>query len=236
MKLMSLPFKLYRIQQIDSQIDQHRARLQEIEAAISHDQALADARLQNEFAQGELTDALKSLKRAEDEVRTQRIKIEQSESTLYGGRVRNPKELQDLQKEVAALKRYMSVLEDRQLETMIVFEEKELAQSQTGEQLQQAVEQNRVNNLALTAEKQTLLHELERLSQDRNAAVIGLAPDEIATYESLRQSRRGLAVAKVVGASCAACGTQLSAALLHASRSQTQLSRCSTCGRILYTG
>jgi predicted nucleic acid-binding Zn-ribbon protein len=57
--------------------------------------------------------AQNTLKHAEAEVGRQKVKIEQSESNLYSGNVKNPKELQDLQNEIAALKRYLITLEDR---------------------------------------------------------------------------------------------------------------------------
>jgi hypothetical protein len=233
---MSLPFILYRVQQADSQIDQHRLRLQEIEVALSQDEELAQARLEENQAQHALAEAQKNLRKAEEEVASQRIKIEQTEAALYGGRVRSPKELQDLQKEAAALKRYLVVLEDRQIESMIIFEEMESVYQQAADHLREASERNQSNNQLLISEKNNLILEIGRLTQERDAASQGLAAEQINTYQNLRQSRRGVAVSRVINGNCSACGTHLSAALLHASRSQTQLTRCSTCGRILYIG
>lgn len=233
---MSLPFILYRVQQADSQIDQHHLRLQEIEVALSQDEELAQARLEESQAQHALAEAQNNLRKAEEEVASQRIKIEQTEAALYGGRVRNPKELQDLQKEAAALKRYLVVLEDRQIETMILFEEMESTYQKAADHLREASERNQSNNQLLISEKNNLILEIERLTQERDAASQGLAAEQMNTYQSLRQSRRGVAVSRVLNGNCSACGTHLSAALLHASRSQTQLTRCSTCGRILYIG
>ena len=42
--------------------------------------------------------------KSEDEAQSQQIKIQQAELSLYGGLVRNPKELQDLQADIASLK------------------------------------------------------------------------------------------------------------------------------------
>lgn len=233
---MSLPFILYRVQQIDSQIDQHHLRIQEIDVALNQDEALAQAALLEKQVQQALTEARRNLHRAEEEVASQRIKIEQTESALYGGRVRNPKELQDLQKEAAALKRYMAILEDRQLEAMIIFEETESTYHQAADNLREASERNQSKNQSLISERHDLNLEIQRLKQERDAASQGLAAEQLAIYENLRQSRRGVAVSRVSNGNCSACGTQLSAALLHASRSQVQLTRCSTCGRILFIG
>ncbi len=233
---MSLPFILYRVQQADSQIDHHRLRLQEIDVALNQDEELTRARLEENKAQQTLAEARKNLRKAEEEVTSQRIKIEQTEAALYGGRVRNPKELQDLQKEAVALKKYLAVLEDRQLEAMIIYEEMESNYHQAAENLREATQRNQSNNQLLILERNKLVQEIERLTQERDAASQGLAAEQMQIYLSLRQSRRGVAVSKVINGNCSACGTQLSAALLHASRSQNQLTRCSTCGRILYIG
>jgi uncharacterized pyridoxal phosphate-containing UPF0001 family protein len=56
------------------------------------------------------------LKQTEADVEKQRIKIEQTESSLYGGRVQNPKELQDLQNiEVVGLMTMAPLTDDGQL-------------------------------------------------------------------------------------------------------------------------
>src|SRR5512146_2214181 len=112
-------FKLYRLQQIDSQLDQAHARLKQIEAILSNNEAVRQAQERTEAAAAQLEQERKALRKAEEIVQAQRLKIEQTESTLYGGKVRSPKELQDMQNETVSLKRYLSVLEDRQLEAML---------------------------------------------------------------------------------------------------------------------
>ena len=108
---MSRSQALYHLQQIDSKMDQaHNANLRKATALANK-------------AQKALESAQKAQKQAETKVNDQRIKIEQSEAILYGGSVRNPKELQDLQSEVAALKRFLETLEERQLETMLAVDE-----------------------------------------------------------------------------------------------------------------
>lgn len=59
-----------------------------------------------EASQADLHNTRHDLKTAEAEAEAQKIKIEQTEASLYGGSVHNPKELQDLQREVASLKKH----------------------------------------------------------------------------------------------------------------------------------
>jgi predicted nucleic acid-binding Zn-ribbon protein len=233
---MSQTFKLYRLQQLDSQLDRIHARLGQIEVALSEDQAVKEAQKSLDQASRQLEAQRKSLRQAEEQVREQRLKIEQTESTLYSGKVRNPKELQDLQNETAALKRYRSTLEDRQIEIMIAVEEAEASQQETRRALEQEQAQFQQKSAELTHEQENLEVELARLETEREAAARSIEAADLALYNQLRQQRRGIAVAKVSDNACSACGSTLNASLLHAARSPSQIVRCDACGRILYGG
>lgn len=233
---MSQTFKLFRLQQFDSQLDRIKARLKTIEAALAEDEAYLRAQQAFEGATTAMENARKTLKRAEAESNDQRLKIEQTEATLYGGKVRNPKELQDLQNEVAALKRFRSVLDDRQLEAMMALEEAEGERERLQAELSTAKQEFDLKNSSLTDERSTLIAEAAQLEAERQAAASTITPADLALYEQLRLSRRGIAVAKLSDRSCAACGGMLNATLLQSARSPSQLTRCSSCGRILYGG
>jgi predicted nucleic acid-binding Zn-ribbon protein len=233
---MSQTFKLYRLQQLDSQLDRIHNRLRQIEAALNEDQAVKEAQENLDQASRQLEAQRKSLRKVEELVREQRLKIEQTESTLYSGKVRNPKELQDLQNETAALKRYRSTLEDRQLDVMIAVEEAEAGQQETQLALEKEQAQFEQKSAELTQEQGNLKAELARLETEREAAARSIEAADLALYNQLRQQRRGIAVAKVSDNACSACGSTLSASLLHAARSPSQIVRCDACGRILYSG
>jgi uncharacterized protein len=231
---MSQTFKLFRLQQIDSQLDQIAARLRQIEIAMDQDEALRMASQRADSAERILGEVSKELRKAEEEVQTQRIKIEETEASLYGGRIRNPKELQDLQNEAAALKRYLSVLEDRQLDAMLAVEEAEREVAETRSELERVQGETERENASLVAEQRVLQRDFARQSAERQAAASNIPADQLALYEQLRQSRNGVAVAKVVDRACSACGTTHTPGLLQAARSPHQITRCTTCGRILY--
>jgi hypothetical protein len=231
---MSQPFKLFRLQQIDNQIDKARARLREIEIELQENSELREANLRLEHARQQTQETEKKLHKAEADVLAQRIKIEQTEAALYSGKVRNPKELQDLQHESAALKRFHSTLEDRQIEIMLTLEEVE-AEMQSSLSHQQNIQSKYTNkNASLLEEQAALLRDIEREENERRAAIEGIPPSDLQIYQQLRQQRRGIAVAKVVDRTCSACGSTLNTGLLSAAHSPNQLTRCDTCGRILY--
>ena len=233
---MSQPFKLFRLQQVDSQLDQARGRLRDIEAILSDHAALRQAKEKCDHAETELKRAQRELRQAEQLVQAQQMKIEQTEASLYGGKIRNPKELQDLQKEAVSLKNYKITLEDRQLDSMLAVEEAETLLLAAQQELTAVRSQMETQQSSLRAEQANLLNRVNELETERQAVISTIEAPDIQLYELLRQQRRGVAVAKISDNPCSACGSTLTPAQIQAAHSSTQISRCSFCGRILYAG
>lgn len=231
---MSAALGLYRLQQVDTQIDQIQARLKAIRETLENDLEMQSATQQFTEADNTYKDAQRVLKQSEVEVEKQRIKIEQTEASLYGGRVHNPKELQDLQKDVASLKRYLETLEERELDAMMVVETSE-KQSQSARVQLEDVRASKGDQIQkLTAESEALHKNLERLNTERQAVIRDIAQQAISTYDQLRRQRRGIAVVTLTDAACAACGTTLTPSQQQTARTTSQLFHCPSCGRILF--
>ncbi len=231
---MSAALGLYRLQQVDSQIDQIQARLRSIQQTLESDITLRTA---NEYFAA-VTDKHKNaerlLKLSETEVEKQRIKIEQTEASLYGGKVQNPKELQDLQKDVSSLKRHLETLEERQLEAMITAEATEIELQTAQTDLERVQANLKEQNKDLTGESEALRKNLERLNSERQAVVTDIAGQALGVYDQLRKQKRGIAITTIADSSCEACGTTLTPSQQQSARSTSQLFYCPTCGRILY--
>jgi predicted nucleic acid-binding Zn-ribbon protein len=233
---MSQPFKLYRLQQIDSQIDQLQARLHETEIALNNFKEVQRAEAAKSEMEHALQKAKKNLRIIEEEVKAVEIKLEQTESTLYGGKVRNPKELQDLQKENTVLKRQIDTMEDHQLEEMLAVEEAEKKYQQSVFFFQEVNRKDALQKASLAQAQENQVKDLGRLEDERRATVSTIPPEDLQIYEQIRKQKRGVAVSKVSDNSCSACGSTLTPSQIQAASSPNQLSRCSFCGRILYTG
>jgi predicted nucleic acid-binding Zn-ribbon protein len=231
---MSAALGLYRLQQVDSQIDQIQARLKVIQQTLENDLALRTASEHCAAAEAKHKDAERALKLSESEVEKQRIKIEQTESSLYGGRVQNPKELQDLQKDIVSLKRHLATLEERELEAMIAAEDSEKELQAAKANLERVQSNLKEQNRDLSQESETLYRDLERRSSERQAVVTDIAIQALNVYDQLRKQKRGIAVTTVTDRSCEACGTTLTPSQEQTARSTSHLFPCPTCGRILY--
>ncbi len=231
---MSAALGLYRLQQVDSRIDQIQARLRAIQQTIENDLELRSALERLEATDNKSREAERTLKLSETEVEKQRIKIEQTEASLYGGKVHNPKELQDLQKDIASLKRHLETLEERELEAMLSAEniEKELQAAKTD--LERVQANLKEQNQDLTRESDMLRKDLEGLKAEQQAIITDIAVQALNAYEQLRKQKRGIAVTTVTDSSCEACGTTITPSQQQSARSTSQLFHCPTCGRILY--
>jgi uncharacterized protein len=227
---------LYRLQQIDTSLDQARSRLSEIDRILSDDTVMRAAEAEAAATEAELRQAGKELKEIEFTVQEQRTRIEQDESTLYSGRIRNPKELQDLQNEVSSLKRYLEVLEERLLETMLFVEEKEGMHNQTSQAVNQVRGRFEEQHAHLRAERSKLIQTIERLEVERQAAAGSIPPDDQALYEQLRKIRQGIAISRIIDRSCASCGSTLTPGVVQSASTPSHIVRCPSCGRILFPG
>jgi len=231
---MNQTLSLYRLQQIDLQIDRLQARLQSIQEILDNDAELRQLNEQVSALQAQSDLAEQALMQAEGNVHDQLIKIEQTQSSLYGEKSHSPKELQDLQNDLASLKRHLVVLEDLQIEAMIASETTETDLKSVQENLLVGQGGRAEKNKSLLVEQSALKIDLDRFFVERNAVEGTIPPTELTLYDQLRQQRRGIAVAVIGDKSCGACGSTLSLAQIQSARSSGQMTLCPSCGRILY--
>jgi len=97
-------FYLYQLQKLDRQLEQIQTRNLQIQQILDNNQAVQAAQNEYEASIGELNRLSSDLSDLEMRSKEKRVKIELSESSLYGGSVKNPRELSDLQQEIASLK------------------------------------------------------------------------------------------------------------------------------------
>lgn len=233
---MSRAFNLFRLQQVDTQFDLANKRLREIEAILNDDAALRKAQEAVAATTKQLDGAKKELRRAEENTKAQRLKVKNTNEKLYGGKIRNPKELQDLQMESEALSRYLEVLEERQLEAMLAVDEFDAVYQSAEQQLQEVRARQIESHAALNGEKSQLTSQVKQLYFERQMVAKPIDPDDLSQYDNLRKRRVGIAVAKVADKSCSACGTLLNTSLFQTALSPVDLTHCDNCGRILYAG
>ena len=233
---MSRASSLYRLQELDLELDRAHARIDEIETELEDDEKLREASERVHALEEKLSEARTANLSAEHAVATQQEKIRSSEKALYGGSVTNPKELQDLQMELESLKRYLETLEDRLLEAMLELEEAQTHFDKASQALD-GLQAERIQSTAqLRGELSSLKEDLERLAMERQTALGDVDEKDLKSYENLRERLGGHAVVLVKGGSCSACGVDLAHSQQQEVRNSEEPFRCPQCNRFLYAG
>jgi hypothetical protein len=227
---------LHRLQRIDSQIDQTDARLAEIERLFAEDERVRAAKQLADEARRALEKARLALRSIEHSVSEVRIKMEQSESALYSGTIKNPKELQDLQREITSLKDRLAQLEEQQLDAMIVQEECETNERFMQADLVRAQAQSVEQKAGLAGERSLMQKNRQRWEAERAAAIPTVLPQFLEVYQRLREQKKGLAVSVVEDNTCGVCGSEIRPAESQSARLSSNLLFCNSCGRILFDG
>ncbi len=109
-------FHLYQLQKLDIGITNLIHQISVIKSKINDRSFLQSVEMELNQATNNLIEEQLESDAIEAKLSTKRIKLAQSESSLYSGKIQNPKELQDLQVEITSLKKAISILEDSQIE------------------------------------------------------------------------------------------------------------------------
>lgn len=231
---MGHTLQLYQLQSLDSEIDQANQQLAEIVAKLGESETLKDARAGVEVATKDLRQAQTTMQDLDLEVKSLAEKITSEEKKLYSGTVLNAKEAANLQDEVASLKRRHIEREEHLLEAMLVVEESELALDNGQTELAR-IEAEWVTGQDHLKQKQSALKsKLEELMERRPTVADAVDKDALREYENLRPKKAGRAIVGVKNSVCQGCGMTLSNSRVQRARAGTELTYCSTCGRILY--
>jgi len=204
--------RLLDLQALDSALDRlaHRRRtlpeLAEIERLDALVDGLRDGIVRAETELSDLAREQEKFEREIDQVRTRKAR---DEERLASGAITNPKQLQDMEHEVATLTRRQSDLEDSELEVM---EKVETVQAQLDELTgrrdahlsdRAAAEERRDASLAEIAA------EVERTTAERAELAATFPADLLALYEKIRANEGGIGAGAIERGRCGGCRLDL---------------------------
>ncbi len=231
---MNTGFQLFQLQEIDSAIDKAQKRIDEITHLIENDKTTATARKNVENCEKLFIKEKNEFEILNSDIQSRKNKKAQSESSLYSGTISNPKELQDLQKEIGYLTAMIAEMEDQLFQKMIILEKAESNFNEAKSQLKIALSEFETRKSLLIGEMNQLESSVKSQQNQRLSITTQIDQQAIGTYQSLRKSKNGIAIARLDDDTCSACGTSLNASQRQQSRSPGTLFFCPSCGRIIY--
>lgn len=221
------------LQNLDLELDTGQHRVSEITASLGETEVLRQARQAVKAAEDTHRSWLTLVRDLELEIEGLSARISASENRLYSGSVTNPKELSDMQEELASLRRRCADLEDELLEAMVHSEDAEAELKTCRQTLVDIEAQWHSNQKALTDELSELETRLESARQEREQLRPDIDADDLALYDKLRARHGAVTVTTLRDGVCGFCAVAPSSTKLGRIRSGRELLQCSNCGRIL---
>lgn len=229
---MSLTGQLYKLQQLDLELQRKQQELSEVEHQLSDNKALVVAESKLASQKEQLEDARRKQKSSEWELEDLQEKVRRIDSKLYSGTTKDPKELVNLEKEVKGLKSQIRPKEDALLGLMSQVEEIEARVKTTAEEIERLKREWEQRQETFGQRKSEIEALLARLRGDRNGLAQQIDSEAINTYERIRLTR-GQAVVKVERGKCQGCHITVPTSQWQKAKAG-DLIQCNSCSRILY--
>jgi len=229
---MSVAKQLYQLQEIDLELEANEQALRQIASQLGESQAVVRARTKLASENQRLEELKRQQHSLEWEIDDLVNKLAPAQERLYGGSIRNPKELTSLQHEVDGLKSKREQLEDKALEVMEQVELTEASVATISKDSKRLEAEWQSQQQQLSNNMEELKTTLSDLKHKRESLSTGIDPEAIELYDKLKK-QKGTAAAKVEQGICRGCRISLPAAELQQARSGN-LVQCSNCGRILF--
>lgn len=225
---------LYKVQELDAEIVRRRQALALLDTGADVEQEIAPLRSELADLRHKQTAAGNENLNLELELKTLQQKRDGFQSQLYSGRIGNPRQLTDLQREVEMLGREIRRVEDRMLELMETTESQRAGIADQ-EALLVELEQRLSDARARYEEVEGRLRgEMAELEARRVEVAQQVSPTLLKRYDQIRVRSANVGLVKVTGSECPSCHIALpSETLKHLKAGRSGLT-CENCGRLLY--
>ncbi len=226
--------RLWRLHLIDSALVeiQHRAASLDPGRKLMAEIKALDARLDEKGGQarglaGELTDLELKQKSVEE-------KLKKVDREIYGGSVVNPREVENLEKEVAALKKQRAETDERILQLWELVPPAQAEADAIEAEIATKKKELSIHQKNALRIKGELESEYKERTAERPAAAKAVSPGLLARYDAIRKSHHGTGMGLITkGRTCSACGTLVAERTIQGVKDD-RIVTCDECHRILY--
>jgi len=220
------------LQQLDIEVQKAQQIADEIIYQLNENRALVAAESELASQKQQLTEWKRKQKNNEWELEDLQERLNHLNNKLYGGTVKNPKELVNLKRETENLKGKLSAKEDELLELMSQVEEMEARVKGSTKELKELKQEWQQKQEALTRRKIETETALTSLDENRQELAQQISPEALNLYEQIKLTK-GQAIAKVEQGRCQGCHITLPTSQWQKAKAG-DLVQCNSCNRILY--
>lgn len=228
---MTVINQLYDLLELDQEIEKSRESIKEI------DNVLEDKALLFESQQS-LNKATSILRRQEAQRTDLELTIESTttkgntiEKKMYSGTVTNPRELEDMQRELQMVRSKESELEDNLLKVLQSLEKTQPAVTKLMAHIDNIRTKRENQESRLVNKRATLKKSLTKLVEQKGNLSSLITPQYLTLYQSIRVPNP---LVKIEKGMCQGCRIALPTRVIKTARISVNPTQCPSCTRILY--
>lgn len=229
---MGTPNNLNALQQTDTKLLTLRAELNKTQQALKEPAELVQARKQDGELSTALTNLATSIKDSELQIGTLQEKLNRSTERLYSGKIKNPKELEDIENEVNSLNGRKDTMELELMELMEGQESTATTSNANKAELEQMEDNWVKTSQSLRIEQGEIALKMKALLGKRKEQAAKIDTPILTQYQKMVQSKGGLGLVRLKGSSCSGCKIGMDGGTVRLINSG-KLANCPSCGRYL---
>jgi hypothetical protein len=229
---MSVAKQLYQLQEVELELESNEQALRQLNSQLGESRTVVKAQAKLALEYLHLEKLQGQQRSVEGEIEDITDKLATAEDTLYSGRIKNPKELANLQHEFDGLKTKHGQLEDKALEIMDRADQQATTVATMSSELERLEAEWHSQQQQISDEIKQLETTLVDIKHKRELLAAKIEPQVTGLYHELKKQNRQ-AVAKVEQGVCRGCRISLPYAELQQAKSGN-LVQCGSCERILF--
>ncbi len=229
---MTLPGQMYKLQQLDSELQRQRQYIEDIDRQLSGNKDLSKIEANLGSMKQQLTDMRKTQKEVEWKLTDMTERSRDINNKLYTGVIQSPKELLSLKHEAESLKQRIDTKEEELLEIMGQVEEKETEEKNCSQKFSELTQEWQQRQIDLAQKRDESEKEIARLHKSREEDLKQIEQRALSLYQQIK-TIRGQAVVRVQQGQCQGCHMTLPIGQGQKAKAG-EIVQCSNCSRILY--
>ena len=227
---------LIDLQEIDLELDKQEGLIEQVLKELV-DSSVVDQLTTKSFAvKKELERLALGQSGLQLEISESKDKVASLNERMFGGKLRNEKELKSLQDEITYLEKLHTEKEERLLDLMVRTESCDSLLLLLDGKLEKATAQAQDRQIALETKKRDLEAMISYQRLQRAKITQEIPATLMDSYTQIRNKKGGIAVSQLFRDMCGICRIVIPSSELQQMKRSKEWKKCSGCGRIILAG